>query len=70
MLGGGGARGIAHIGAIAALEEAGIPIDVVGGTSMGAFVGALYAEATQVYQRETSLEILKIDVQWHDVSRS
>lgn len=44
-LGGGGARGIAHIGIIQALEEAGIPIDAVGGTSMGAFVGALYAEA-------------------------
>ncbi|KAH9387383.1 lysophospholipid hydrolase, partial [Nematocida major] len=46
VLGGGGARGIAHIGIIEALEEAGIPIDAVGGTSMGAFVGALYAETT------------------------
>jgi len=45
VLGGGGARGIAHIGVIQALEEAGVPIDAVGGTSMGAFVGALYAEA-------------------------
>ncbi|KAI9708272.1 MAG: phosphatidylcholine and lysophosphatidylcholine phospholipase [Chrysothrix sp. TS-e1954] len=43
VLGGGGARGIAHIGIIRALEEAGIPIDLVGGTSIGAFVGALYA---------------------------
>lgn len=43
VLGGGGARGISHIGIIQALEEAGIPIDAVGGTSMGAFVGALYA---------------------------
>ncbi|KAI5181921.1 lysophospholipid hydrolase [Nematocida sp. AWRm80] len=43
VLGGGGARGIAHIGIIQALEEAGIPIDAIGGTSMGAFVGALYA---------------------------
>lgn len=43
VLGGGGARGIAHIGIIRALEEAGIPIDIVGGTSIGAFVGALYA---------------------------
>lgn len=46
VLGGGGARGIAHIGIIEALEEARIPIDAVGGTSMGAFVGALYAEDT------------------------
>lgn len=43
VLGGGGARGIAHIGVIQALEEAGIPIDIVGGTSIGAFLGALYA---------------------------
>ncbi|KAL2159901.1 hypothetical protein VTH06DRAFT_2034 [Thermothelomyces fergusii] len=43
VLGGGGARGIAHIGIIRAMQEAGIPIDVVGGTSIGAFIGALYA---------------------------
>ncbi|KAH3662362.1 hypothetical protein OGAPHI_005614 [Ogataea philodendri] len=43
VLGGGGARGISHIGVIAALEEKGIPVDFVGGTSIGAFVGALYA---------------------------
>ncbi|EJW04930.1 hypothetical protein EDEG_00923, partial [Edhazardia aedis USNM 41457] len=43
VLGGGGARGLAHIGIIQALEEEGIPIDVVGGTSMGAFVGACYS---------------------------
>ncbi|CAG8571149.1 14430_t:CDS:2 [Ambispora leptoticha] len=43
VLGGGGARGIAHIGVIRALEEAGIPIDMIGGTSIGSFVGGLYA---------------------------
>jgi lysophospholipid hydrolase len=43
-LGGGGARGIAHIGVLRAFEEAGIPIDIICGTSMGAFVGALYAK--------------------------
>ncbi|EOB13415.1 Lysophospholipase NTE1, partial [Nosema bombycis CQ1] len=43
VLSGGGARGVAHIGVIQALEEEGIPIDIVGGTSMGAFIGALYA---------------------------
>lgn len=43
VLSGGGARGIAHIGIIQALEEEGIPIDVIGGTSMGAFIGGLYA---------------------------
>ncbi|OIW32187.1 patatin-like phospholipase [Coniochaeta ligniaria NRRL 30616] len=43
VLGGGGARGIAQIGIIRAMEEAGIPIDLVGGTSIGAFIGGLYA---------------------------
>jgi len=43
VLSGGGAKGIAHIGAIKALEENDIPIDYITGTSMGAIVGALYA---------------------------
>jgi lysophospholipid hydrolase len=43
VLGGGGARGLSQIGIIRALEEAGIPIDIVGGTSIGSFIGALYA---------------------------
>jgi len=42
-LGGGGARGFAHIGIVRALDEAGIPVDMVGGVSMGAIVAALYA---------------------------
>ncbi|KAK6075099.1 Lysophospholipase NTE1 [Seiridium cupressi] len=48
VLGGGGARGIAQIGIIRAMEEAGIPIDVIGGTSIGAFIGALYARHADV----------------------
>ncbi|CAF9925530.1 MAG: phosphatidylcholine and lysophosphatidylcholine phospholipase [Gomphillus americanus] len=48
VLGGGGARGMSHIGVIRALEEAGIPIDIVGGTSIGAFIGALYARDADV----------------------
>ncbi|MBO8438909.1 MAG: patatin-like phospholipase family protein [Bacteroidetes bacterium] len=43
VLSGGGAKGIAHIGVIQALEDNGIPIDYVTGTSMGAIVGAMYA---------------------------
>lgn len=43
VLSGGGAKGIAHIGVIRALEENHIPIDYVAGTSMGAIVGGLYA---------------------------
>jgi NTE family protein len=42
-LGGGGSRGYAHIGAIRALTEAGIKIDVVNGTSIGAIIGGMYA---------------------------
>ncbi|XP_034155839.1 patatin-like phospholipase domain-containing protein 6 isoform X3 [Pangasianodon hypophthalmus] len=54
VLGGGGARGCSHVGVIKAMEEAGIPIDLVGGTSIGSFIGALYAEersAVRVKQR-------------------
>lgn len=43
VLSGGGGSGIAHIGVIKALEEQGIAIDYITGTSMGAFIGALYA---------------------------
>jgi NTE family protein len=42
-LGGGFARGIAHIGSLKALEEAGIPVDYIAGTSVGSIVGAAYA---------------------------
>ncbi|XP_005408678.1 PREDICTED: patatin-like phospholipase domain-containing protein 7 isoform X3 [Chinchilla lanigera] len=44
VLGGGGARGCAQVGILRALAECGIPVDMVGGTSIGAFMGALYAE--------------------------
>ncbi|XP_069557612.1 patatin-like phospholipase domain-containing protein 7 [Brachyistius frenatus] len=44
VLGGGGARGCSQVGILRALNEAGIPVDMVGGTSIGSFMGALYAE--------------------------
>ncbi|XP_075026590.1 patatin-like phospholipase domain-containing protein 7 isoform X3 [Calonectris borealis] len=44
VLGGGGARGCSQVGVIRALTEAGIPVDMIGGTSIGAFMSALYAE--------------------------
>lgn len=44
VLGGGGARGLSHVGIIKALEDNGIPVDIIGGTSIGAFVGGLYAK--------------------------
>jgi NTE family protein len=51
VLSGGGAKGFAHIGVLKALEKAGVKIDYIGGTSMGAVVGGLYASgynATQI----------------------
>ncbi len=51
VLSGGGAKGFAHIGVLKVLEQAGIKIDYIGGTSMGAVVGGLYASgysATQI----------------------
>ena len=43
VLSGGGAKGAAHIGVLKYIEEAGIPIDYIAGTSMGAIVGGMYA---------------------------
>ena len=43
VLSGGGAKGFAHIGALKVIEEAGIPIDYIAGTSMGSIIGGLYA---------------------------
>ena len=43
VLSGGGAKGTAHIGALKVLERAGIPIDIICGTSMGSLVGGIYA---------------------------
>ena len=43
VLSGGGAKGVAHVGVLKVLERAGIPIDIIAGTSMGSLVGGLYA---------------------------
>ena len=43
VMSGGGAKGMTHIGVIRALEEHGIPIDYITGTSMGAVIGSLYS---------------------------
>ena len=43
MLGGGGAKGAAHVGVIRVLEQMRIPVDCIVGTSMGALVGGTYA---------------------------
>ena len=53
VLSGGGARGLAHIGVIKALEENNIPIDYITGTSMGAIIGGLYASGYSPEEMET-----------------
>lgn len=62
VLGGGGARGAAHIGVLRVLERERIPIDFVAGTSMGAIVGGLYASGLSADQIEKVLN----DIDWGD----
>lgn len=52
VLSGGGAKGVTHIGVLRALEESGIPIDYIAGTSMGAIIGGLYASGYSPDQME------------------
>ncbi len=58
-LGGGGARGFAHIGIIKALNDLGIPIDFIAGTSMGAIIGGLYALTESVESIESKIKGLE-----------
>jgi NTE family protein len=62
-LGGGGARGFAHLGALRVLEQEKIPIDLVVGTSVGSLIGALYADEGRVIDAEiTALEVEEEDL--------
>ncbi len=63
VLSGGGARGFAHIGALRVLEELGIPVDYVAGTSMGSIIGGLYAAGYSVEE----LEKVITEVDWDEV---
>ncbi|MCK7512930.1 MAG: patatin-like phospholipase family protein [Desulfobacterales bacterium] len=63
VLGGGGAKGAAHIGVIKVLEELRIPADYVAGTSMGAIVGALYASGLSAAELEKTLT----SIDWDDM---
>jgi len=59
-LGSGAARGLAHIGVLEVLEKEGIPVNMVAGSSVGAFIGALYAQG-----KDTSLiKNLALDLRW------
>ncbi|GAA4116646.1 patatin-like phospholipase family protein [Aquimarina addita] len=53
VLSGGGAKGLAHIGALKIIEKAGIRIDYIGGTSMGAIIGSLYASGYTAAELDT-----------------
>ncbi|MAQ76552.1 MAG: patatin [Aquimarina sp.] len=53
VLSGGGAKGLAHIGALKVIEDLGIRIDHIGGTSMGAIVGSLYASGYNAKQLDS-----------------
>ncbi len=59
-LGGGGARGVSHIGVLRALEEAKIPIDCIAGTSMGSIIGGLYAAG----HSPDEIEEIVADMDW------
>ncbi len=56
VLSGGGAKGFAHVGALKVLEEAGIRIDYIGGTSMGAIIGALYSSGYRASELDSILQ--------------
>jgi NTE family protein len=66
VLGGGGARGAAHIGVIKVLEEYRIPIDCITGTSMGALVGAAYASGNSASDMEKLVAGLSVDKLFQD----
>jgi len=65
VLGGGGARGAAHIGVLKVLEREGIAVSCIAGTSMGSIVGGLYAMGYAPEQIETILT----SIDWNDVFR-
>lgn len=60
VLSGGAARGLAHIGVLKALEEQGVKIDAIAGTSMGAVIGGLYASGYKIEE----LEKLALSIDW------
>ena len=57
VLSGGGAKGLAHIGALKVIEESGVRIDYIGGTSMGAIIGSLYASGYSAKQLDSIFKV-------------
>lgn len=56
-----GAKGLAHIGALKVIEEAGVRIDYIGGTSMGAIIGALYASGYSAHQLDSIFKSISFE---------
>lgn len=67
VLSGGGAKGYAHVGALRVIEEAGIQVDYIGGASMGAIVGGLYAAGYSPNQLDSILRNTDISAALTDV---
>ena len=57
VLSGGGAKGMAHIGVLKVLEKAGIPIDIVTGTSMGSIIGGLYSIGYNAHSLDSMVRV-------------
>ena len=57
VLSGGGAKGMAHIGVLKVLEKAGIPVDIVTGTSMGSIIGGLYAIGYNAHSLDSMVRV-------------
>ncbi|RVE65668.1 hypothetical protein OJAV_G00118750 [Oryzias javanicus] len=73
ILGGGGARGCSQVGIMRALNEAGIPVDLIGGTSIGSLMGALYAEdrshsRMRIRAREWAMEMTSVYKKFLDLT--
>lgn len=66
VLSGGGAKGLAHIGVLKVLEEAGVRIDYIGGTSMGAIVGALYSAGYSAHQLDSIFQSTNFNILLQD----
>lgn len=66
VLSGGGAKGLAHIGALKVLEEAGVKVDYIGGTSMGAIIGGLYASGYTAKQLDSIFTVVDTDALLQD----
>jgi len=61
VLSGGGAKGFAHVAVLKVLEEAGVRVDYIGGTSMGAIIGALYASGYSASQLDSIIRSVDYD---------